>query len=57
MSVKVMLVRTGVFETVPCKLDNRQQELEDQKVRGKIETIQTTPLLKSAGILRKMRET
>ena len=33
------------------------QELEDLKIRGQVETIQTTALLRSARILRRVQET
>ena len=44
----------GALGTVPKGLEERLEELE---IRGRIETVQITVLLKSAGILRRVLET
>ena len=42
MRVKVIPIVVGALGTVPINLEKR---LEDQQIRGRIETIQTTALL------------
>ena len=54
MRMKVTHIVISALRTVPKGLDERWNELE---IRGKIETIQTTTFLGSAGILRKVLET
>ncbi len=44
----------GVLETVPKNLEKTLRELE---IRGRIKAIQTTTLLRSARILRRVLET
>ena len=44
----------GVFSTVAERLLNG---LEDLEIRGRVETIQTTILLRTARIVRRVRET
>ena len=51
MRVKVIPIVVGTLETVPISLKKR---LEDLEIRGRIETIQTTALLQSARILRRV---
>ena len=48
MEVTVIAIITGVLGTVTKGL---VQELEDLEMRGRVETIQTTALLRSARIL------
>ena len=54
MKVKVIPIVVGAHGTVPINLEKRVGDLE---IRGRIETIQTTALLQSARILRKVLET
>ena len=49
MKVTVILIATGTFEKIPKGL---VRELEELEVGGRIETIQTTALLRSARILK-----
>ena len=51
---KVIPIVVGGLGTVPKSLGKIEEELE---IRGRIETIQTTALLKSARILRRVMET
>ena len=51
MGVTVIPVVVGVLGTVPKDLERRIEELE---IRGRIDTIQTTALLRSARILRRV---
>ena len=51
---KVIPSVIGALGTVSKGLKN---ELEDLKIRGRIETIQTTALLRSARIMRRVLET
>ena len=44
----------GTVGTIPKVLE---KELEDLEIRGRVKTIQTTALLKSARILRRVLET
>ena len=53
-NMKVVPIVIGVLGTVPKSLEKNLGELE---VRGRIETIQSTALLGSARILRRVRET
>ena len=53
MRVMVILIVIGVLGTVPRDLEKGLEELE---FRGQIETIQTTALLRSAIILRRVLE-
>ena len=53
VSVTVIPIVIFALETVPKGLGNRLREL---KVRGKIETIQTRAMLKSARILKRVLE-
>ena len=50
IKVTVILIVVGAFETVPKVLEKRFGELE---IRGRVGTIQTTTLLRSARILRR----
>ena len=52
--VKVIPIVVGALVTVPKSLEKRMEEL---KIRGRIETIQTTALAQSARILRRVLET
>ena len=54
MKVTIILIVIGAFGTVTKGL---QKGLEDLEVGGRVETIQTTVLLKTARILRRVRET
>ena len=54
MRVKVIPIVIGALGTIPKGLEKSLDELE---IRGRIETIQTTALLRSAGILRRVLET
>ena len=49
MKVPVIPIDVGAFGTIPKGLERGLQELE---IRGRIETVQTTALLRSAWILR-----
>ena len=53
MKVTVIPIVTGVLGTIPKGLI---KGLEDVKIRGQVETIQTTVLLKLARILRRIPE-
>ena len=50
----IILVVIGALGTVTKGL---VQELEDLKIMGQVETVQTTALLRSARILRRVLET
>ena len=54
MRVKVVPIVIGALGTVPKGLEKSLSELE---IKGRIETIQTTALLKSARIIRRVLET
>ena len=54
MKVKVVPNVIGAIGTVPKGLEKSLSELE---IKGRIETIQTTALLKSARIIRRVLET
>ena len=54
IKVMVMPIVFGVLGTVTKGL---VQGLEDLEIRGRVETIQTTALLRSARILRRVQET
>ena len=54
MKVTVIPIMTGAFGTITKVL---LKGLEALKVRGRVETIQTTALLRSARILRRVMET
>ena len=54
MRVMVIPIVIGKFETVPKSLE---RELEELEISGQIETNQSTTLLKSARILRRVEET
>ena len=54
MGVTVILIVVGACGMVPKGLERRGKELE---IRGRIETIQTTALLRSVRILRRVLET
>ena len=54
IKVKVVPIVIGAFGKVPKALENNLGELE---IRGRIETLQTTALLGSARILRRVLET
>ena len=54
MKVKVIPIVNGVFRTIPKGL---VKGLEDLKIRGQVEIIQTRALLRSARILRRVLET
>ena len=54
MRVRVIPIVIGVLATVSKGL---VQGLEDLEIRGRVETIQTTPLVRSARILRRVLET
>ena len=54
MKAAVIAVKIGGFETIPKDLI---KELEDLEIKGKIEIIQSTASLESAGILRRVLET
>ena len=54
MKVTIILIVIGAFGKVTKGL---LKGLEDLEVRGRVETIQTTALLKSAGILKSVLET
>ena len=54
MKVTVIPIAADTLETVTKNLEKRLEELE---IRGRIETIQTTALLRSARILRRVLET
>ena len=51
MRVKMIPIVVGALGTVPINLEKRLEELE---IRGRIETIQTTALLQSARIPRRV---
>ena len=53
MKVKTTLIVTGVLDTVTKGL---VQGLEELGIRERVETIQTTALLRSAKILRRVLE-
>ena len=53
MRLTVVSVITGALETVPKRLERGLEELE---IGGRIETIQTSELLRSAKILRRVLE-
>ena len=54
MKVKIIPIVIGAFGTVTKGL---LKGLEDLEVRGRVETIQTTALLRTARILRRVLET
>ena len=54
MKVTIIPIESGVFGTVTKGL---LKGLEDLEVGGRVETIQTTALLKTARILRRVLET
>ena len=54
MKVTIILIVIGAFGTVTKGL---LKGLEDLEVGGRVENIQTTVLLKTARILRRVRET
>ena len=54
MKLTVMPVEVGALGIMHKRF---VQELEDLEIRGKTETIQTTALLRSAKIPRRVRET
>ena len=54
MKVTVIPVVIGALAMIPKIL---VKGLEDMEIRGKVESIQTTPLLRSARILRRVFET
>ena len=54
MKVTVIPIVTGTLGTVPKGLI---QGLEDLEIRAQVETIQTTALMRSAKILRRVLET
>ena len=54
MGVKVIPIVVGALGTIPKCLEKRLEKLE---IRERIETIQTTALLQSARILRRVQET
>ena len=54
MKVTVIAIVTGAFRTI---LKGLVRGLEDLEIRGQVETIQTTELLRSARILRRVRKT
>ena len=54
MKVNVIPIVVGALEIVPNSLEKRLENLE---IRGRIETIQTTALLQSTRILRRVLET
>ena len=51
MKLKIILIVVGVLATFPKGLEKEQEELE---IIPKVETIQTTALLRSARILRRV---
>ena len=53
MKVTVTLIVIGAFDTVTKRL---VQGLEDLKIRGRVDSIQSTTILKSARILRRVLE-
>ena len=53
MKVTMIAIATGALRTIPKGLIKGR---EDFKIRGQVETIQTTALLKSARILRRVLE-
>ena len=54
MKVTIISIVIGAFRTVT---EGLLKELEDLKVGGRVETIQTTALLRTARILRRVLET
>ena len=54
MKVTIIPMEIGAFETVTKEL---LKGLEDLEVGGRVETIQTTALLRTARILRRVLET
>ena len=54
MKVTIVPIVIGAFSTVT---EGLLKGLEDFEVGGRVETIQTTALLKTAGILRRVLET
>ena len=54
MKVTIIPIVVGAFGTITKGLLNG---LEDLEIRGRVETIQTTALLRTARILRKVLET
>ena len=54
MKVTAIPIVTSALGTVPKGLVKGQEDLE---IRGKVETIQTTAILRSARILRRVLET
>ena len=54
MKVKIIPIVIGAFDAVTKGL---LKELEDLEVGGRVETIQTTALLRMARILRRVLET
>ena len=54
MKVRIIPIVIGVFRTVSKGL---LKEMEDLEVEGRVETIQTTALLRTARILRRLLET
>ena len=54
MKMTVIPIVVGALGTVPKGMEKRLGELE---IRGRIEAIQTTAVLKSAKILRRVLET
>ena len=54
MRMKVVPIVIGALAMIPRGLEKSLDELD---IRGRIETIQTTALLRLAGILRRVLET
>ena len=54
MKGMTILIVTGAFGTVPKRLVKREKDLE---IRGQVEAIQRTALLKTARIMRRVLET
>ena len=54
MKVTIVLIVIGALGTITKRL---LKGLEDLEVGGRVETIQTTALLRTAGILRRVLET
>ena len=54
MKLIVILILIGELRIIPKEM---VKLLEDLKIRRQVETIQTTALLKSVGILRRVMET
>ena len=53
MTVTIILIRIGAFGTVTKGL---LKEIEDLEIGGRVKTIQTTTLLRTARILRRVLE-